>query len=79
VVLRFRAAGGVERQQLRWVAAGATTAVVGPLLLIPLEVVGLLPTVDTFSWPLVLSVPVAIAVAVLRYRLWDWTAWSAAP
>jgi hypothetical protein len=71
VVLRFRAARGVERQQLRWVAAGATTAVVGPLLLIPLEVFGLLPTVDTFSWPLLLSVPVAIAVAVLRYRLWD--------
>ena len=71
LVLRFRASRGVERQQLRWVAAGATAAVVGPLLLIPLEAFGLLPTVDAFSWPLLLSVPVAIAVAVLRYRLWD--------
>ncbi|HEY2958743.1 MAG TPA: hypothetical protein VGM21_11135 [Actinomycetota bacterium] len=70
VVLRFRAARGVERQQLRWVAAGATTAVVGPLLLLALAAVGL-PTLDAFSWPLLLAVPVAIAVAVLRYRLWD--------
>ncbi|HEV3504398.1 MAG TPA: hypothetical protein VG637_03840 [Actinomycetes bacterium] len=71
VVLRFRASWGVERQQLRWVAAGAAVAVVGPMLLISLEALGLLPTVDSFSWPLLLSVPVAIAVAVLRYRLWD--------
>jgi hypothetical protein len=71
VVLRFRSSRGVERQQLRWVAAGAVVAVVGPLLLVPLEAVGLLPTVDSFSWPLLLSVPVAVAVAVLRYRLWD--------
>jgi hypothetical protein len=71
VVLRFRASRGVERQQLRWVATGAAVAVVGPMLLIPLEALGLLPTVDSFSWPLLLSVPVTIAVAVLRYRLWD--------
>ena len=70
VVLRFRASRGVERQQLRWVAAGATVAVVGPLLLVPLDSLGLAPA-DSFSWPLLLSVPLAIAVAVLRYRLWD--------
>ena len=71
LVLRFRSSQGVERQQLRWVAAGATVAVVGPLLLIPLEALGVLPTVDSFSWPLLLAVPLAIAVSVLRYRLWD--------
>ncbi len=70
VVLRFRASRGVERQQLRWVAAGAAVAVVGPALLVPLDVLGLGPS-DAFSWPLLLSVPLAIAVAVLRYRLWD--------
>ena len=70
VVLRFRASRGVERQQLRWVAAGAALAVAGPLLLVPLDTLGLAPS-DAFSWPLLLSVPLAIAVAVLRYRLWD--------
>jgi hypothetical protein len=71
VILRFRGSRGVERQQLRWVAAGAAAAVVGPALLIPLEALEVLPTTDSFSWPLLLSVPLAIAVAVLRYRLWD--------
>ena len=70
-VLRFRASRGVERQQLRWVAFGAAASVVGPLLALGLAALGILPSEDAFSWPLLLSVPLAIAVAVLRYRLWD--------
>jgi hypothetical protein len=70
-VLRFRDSRGVERQQLRWVAFGAAASVVGPLLALGLAALGVLPSEDTFSWPLLLSVPLAIAVAVLRYRLWD--------
>jgi hypothetical protein len=62
LVLRFRASRGVERQQLRWVAAGATGAVVGLL-------VGMAGVVVTYFS--VLCVPVGVAVAVLRYRLWD--------
>jgi hypothetical protein len=65
VLLRFRAARGVERQQLRWVVAGAAVAVIG--LTVPLgDLRG--------AWLdplLLLCVPVAVAVAVLRYRLWD--------
>jgi hypothetical protein len=66
VVLRFRAARGTERQQLRWVAAGAAVAV---LLLLPLPGGALLPGFLTAV--AVLAVPVSVAVAVLRYRLWD--------
>jgi hypothetical protein len=70
LVLRFRASRGTERQQLRWVVAGAAFAAAGPALLLPLQALGLGPT-DAFAIPLLLSLPVAIAVAVLRYRLWD--------
>jgi hypothetical protein len=76
VVLRFRASRGVARQQLRWVALGAAGAVAGLLLAVPggLE---LLPNawvntvVSNLVYPAFLCPPVAIAVAVLRYRLWD--------
>jgi len=66
VVLRFRASRGTERQQLRWVAAGAALAV---LLLLALPGGALLPGFLTAV--AVLAVPVSVAVAVLRYRLWD--------
>ena len=66
MVLRFRAARGTERQQLRWVAVGAALAV---LVLLPLPGRELFP--DFMTAVAVLAVPVSVAVAVLRYRLWD--------
>jgi hypothetical protein len=71
LVLRFRAARGVERQQLRWVAAGAAATAASPVVVLPLDLLGVLPVEDLFAIPLLLSLPLAIAVAVLRYRLWD--------
>jgi hypothetical protein len=68
VVLRFRTSVGVERQQLRWVAAGAAAAVAGLLAGATLAQDMVLTSV---LYRLVLCVPVAVAVAVLRYRLWD--------
>jgi hypothetical protein len=71
VVLRFRASRGVERQQLRWVAAGAVVAV-GGLLLSTLIALRVVPSVaDVVVIAALLGLPVAIAVAALRYRLWD--------
>jgi hypothetical protein len=68
VVLRFRSSRGVERQQLRWVAAGAAAAVIGLLLgaFTPQRTV-----ISSFSYAMVLCIPTGVAVAVLRYRLWD--------
>ncbi|MGH3100133.1 MAG: hypothetical protein ACRDPU_04035, partial [Thermoleophilia bacterium] len=68
VVLRFRSSTGIERQQLRWVVAGAAGAVVGLFggALAPQRTL-----VSSVLYAGVLCVPVAVAVAVLRYRLWD--------
>jgi hypothetical protein len=71
VVLRFRSSRGVERQQLRWVAAGAAAAVGGLLVALP-SGLGAAPNwISYIVYPALLSVPVGVAVAVLRYRLWD--------
>jgi hypothetical protein len=68
VVLRFRAARGVERQQLRWVAAGAAAAVGGLLAGAAAPQRTLL---SGLLYAMVLCIPMGVAVAVLRYRLWD--------
>jgi hypothetical protein len=65
VILRFWSSRGVERQQMRWIATGAAIAVLG--VTVPLgDLRG--AWLDSL---VVLCVPLAVAVAVLRYRLWD--------
>ena len=71
VVLRYRASRGTERQQMRWVGAGAAGGVIGLLLAVP-GALGWLPDVTTYVlFAALLCPPVGVAVAVLRYRLWD--------
>ena len=75
MALRFRSSRGTERQQLRWVAAGAAGAVLGLLAvvgLLTLQDHGILPGAWVVALALALPcVPVSVTVAVLRYRLWD--------
>jgi hypothetical protein len=68
VVVRFRSSVGVERQQLRWVATGAAAAVAGLLggAAVPQQTV-----LSSILYAMILCIPLAVAVAVLRYRLWD--------
>jgi len=71
VVLRFRSSKGVERQQLRWVAAGVAGAVGLMVIGVP-SGLGFAPNwISYLVFPALLLPPVAIGVAVLRYRLYD--------
>jgi hypothetical protein len=71
LVVRFRRARGIERQQLRWVALGtvvvALLAVVN-LATLALGAYALAPLVGGLNPPILSA---AIGAAILRYRLYD--------
>ena len=71
VVVRFRRARGVERQQLRWVAFAAGLSAAAALVVVAGMVTG---TPALYIWSAAVYVailPVAIGAAILRYRLYD--------
>jgi hypothetical protein len=71
LVVRFRRASGVERQQLRWLAYAAALA--AGLLLVAVAA-GVLAKDEVVSASLALGVallPLATGAAILRYRLYD--------
>ena len=63
VVVRFRRSRGVERQQMKWLLFA-----VAPAVLAPLDSVAPLLSSAVFVW-LLLALPLAVTLAVLRYRL----------
>ncbi len=66
VVVRLRRSRGVERQQMKWFLYAAAPTPTFPITdYLPGVVSGLL-----FGWILI-GVPMAIGIAVLRYRLYD--------
>jgi hypothetical protein len=79
LVTRFRRARGVERQQLKWLASAA--AVVGGAFVLGIAVSlgvpddkpdpGWMAVLDQLSFLSFATLPIAIGVAVLRYRLYD--------
>jgi hypothetical protein len=71
LVVRFRRATGVERQQLRWVALAAALMSLAALVVLAALTLGLPLLVDWAAAVCVVVLPVAVGAAVLRYRLYD--------
>jgi DNA-binding SARP family transcriptional activator len=71
-VLRFRAAEGAQRQQLRWLAYAALLLASGFVLGDILQALGVSSSLYSLCYlaPLA-ALPVAIGIAVQRYRLYD--------
>jgi signal transduction histidine kinase len=76
VVVRFRRSIGVERQQLRWLASAGVLAAA----FFALAFLSLLPWapvwIGTFAWggfvvSLTIAIPGSVAIAILRYHLYD--------
>jgi hypothetical protein len=65
VVVRFRRSHGVERQQLKWFAYAGALVVLGMLSTL------VLPSLGNLPWVMVAALPVAVGIAILRYRLYD--------
>ena len=71
MVLRFRRSAGVERQQLKWVVAGVLIWSVVFAVTIALSAAGA-GSYGGFAFALSLILfPVVMALAILRYRLYD--------
>ena len=68
LAIRFRRSTGVERQQLKWFTYAAILDV---LLLVVWTANALDILVGALSALLLASLPIAIAIAILRYRLYD--------
>jgi hypothetical protein len=65
LVVRFRRARGAERQQLKWLAYGWGLSAAANTLVPVSWAAGILP------WLVNWAVAIAIAIAILRYRLYD--------
>jgi hypothetical protein len=71
LLVRFRRARGVERQQLRWVAVAAVLSALAALLLLAGHTMGINALVNLAGPAFVVLLPLAIGAAILRYRLYD--------
>jgi DNA-binding SARP family transcriptional activator len=72
LVVRFRRADGVERRQLKWLALAGVVVVVGSGLADAVELAGVawIDSGNLFLASLA-GIPIAAAIAILRYRLYD--------
>lgn len=75
VFTAFRNDGHREvRAQVSWLALGVALTIGGTLVFYLLDFAGLIDGEafpDLLSWPLTLALPICLAIAILRYRLFD--------
>jgi hypothetical protein len=72
LVVRYRRARGIERQQLRWLALAAAVSAVALLVAVAAAVRGWsLSVVLAAAGTSVVLLPLATGAAILRYRLYD--------
>ncbi len=73
--LSWRRATGERRQQLKWLASGATVSIICLFLAASSSSSGNGPTLwgvlSTLAWMGVAALPVSIGVAILKYRLYE--------
>jgi hypothetical protein len=71
LVVRFRRARGVERQQLRWLAVAAAPVAVAAAALATQALTGSEVDLGWLAGVCLAVLPLAIGAAILRYRLYD--------
>ncbi len=80
LVVRFRRSRGVERLQLKWLAAAASAVAVVYALALVVSFGQSWTKPDTPGWAAVIQtvalasfalIPISIGIGILRYRLWD--------
>jgi signal transduction histidine kinase len=79
LVVRYRRSNNEQRQQIKWLAYAAVVIVVCNLAIVPLSVLLPMPAPNSALTSLVsaipsgsaLLLPIAMAIAILRYRLYD--------
>jgi len=74
VIVRFRRSSGVERQQMKWFVAAAAVVLLAMLGMAIFFTLGMqdLANASYFVFNIVIGlVPIAIGIAVLRYRLYE--------
>jgi hypothetical protein len=74
VLMRFRRARGVERQQIKWLLYAVLTVILGyPILAVAMTALGYTSELagDVSVSLLVAPVPLAMGLAILKHRLYD--------
>jgi hypothetical protein len=75
LAVRLRRSSGIERQQLKWIALALAAVLAGLLMAASGEAFGSQPLGNVgwslFMTALIVGVPVAMGLAILRYRLYD--------